>query len=134
MTFFAYRARARNLTSLNWRDVAIPARLAEAVDGRRPPGLGGAGSLLHSGASQETERGGLGLPPDHARLAEELVFRRVYQSLLNRVFGNRGIWPTRSSAGGLSSVRCFSPGPTALSLWTLNFTPASFSTRLSHLS
>ena len=67
MAFFAHRARARNLTSLNWRDVAIPAWLAEAVDGRRPPGPGGAGSLLHSGASQETERGGLGLPPDHAR-------------------------------------------------------------------
>jgi membrane protease YdiL (CAAX protease family) len=41
-------------------------------------------------------------------LAEELVFRGVYQSLLNR-------WRARNSVGGSSSLPYSSPGPTALS-------------------
>jgi membrane protease YdiL (CAAX protease family) len=34
-----------------------------------------------------------------AGLAEELVFRGVYPSLLNRAFGKPCDWPTRSSVG-----------------------------------
>ena len=51
MAFLAHRARARNLPSLNWRDVAIPARLAEAVGRRFAGGDGGTRSLLHAWCS-----------------------------------------------------------------------------------
>ncbi len=61
------RSRSRNLASLSWRDVALPARLVEAVDRRWAAGSGSARSLLHPWGSQETGRRGLDLPSDHAR-------------------------------------------------------------------
>ena len=61
------RSRPRDLVSLNRRDVALPARLVEAVDPRWALGSCSARGLLYSWGSQETGRRGLGLPPDHAR-------------------------------------------------------------------
>src|ERR1022692_1226429 len=58
MAIVAGRSRPRNLASLNWRDVALPARLVEAVDRRFAPGSGRARSLLHSRGPQETGRRG----------------------------------------------------------------------------
>jgi hypothetical protein len=61
------RCRPRNLASLDWGDVALPARLVEALDRCWTSGSGSARSLLLSWGSQETGRRGLDLPSDYAR-------------------------------------------------------------------
>src|SRR5664279_5356559 len=87
MAILAGRSRPRNLASLNWRDVALPARLVEAVDRRFAPGSGGAALFFILGARKKLDAEGWAFLLIMPGLAEELVFRGVFQSLLNRVFG-----------------------------------------------
>ena len=87
MAVLAGSSRPRNFAGLSWRHVALPARLVEAVARRFAAGSGGARSLLHSRGRKTLDAEGWAFLLIMPGLAEELVFRGVYQSLLNRVFG-----------------------------------------------
>lgn len=87
VAILAHRSRPRNLVSLNRRDVALPARLAEAVDRRWLLALAVPAVFFILGVRKKLDAEGWAFLLIMPGLAEELVFRGVYQSLLNRVFG-----------------------------------------------
>ena len=87
VAILAHRSRPRNLVSLNRRDVALPARLAEAVDRRWLLALAVPAVFFILGVRKKLDAEGWAFLLIMPGLAEELVFRGVFQSLLNRVFG-----------------------------------------------
>jgi len=67
MAILVDRRGSGSLPSLSRRDIALSARLVEAVDHCWAAGSGSACGLLYAWGSQETRRRGLDLPTNHAR-------------------------------------------------------------------
>lgn len=97
-------------TDIHRRNIALAFWLAEAFPRRGACGSGSACGFFVLGARRKLDGEGWAFLPIMPGLAEELVFRGVYQSLLNRVFGTPWRWANAEFGWGLIITAIFFVG------------------------